>query len=167
MSQRRRCKRGHDPYMDQWHRAESVQRFIDRLRAQWLTQIDIDSCEYCFLGGCLQPVALIETKLIWSVDKTITVTQNLAKRAGIPAYLVEYETTLPTAKCDTCHQPVAVEGNDIEYFIITGPDGPLPEKDPAKYAEWLWELRFDHWRNECTNPAREKMLNFLTDARED
>lgn len=163
MSLRRYCKRGHDPYMDQWHRPDSVSRFVDVNRARWLTQIDIDSCEYCHLGGCLEPVALVETKLIWSREKTMTVTNNLARRAAIPAFLVEYETTKPTGACDHCGQPVAVDGNDIAYFVATGVSGSLPEMDPAKYAEWLWELRFGHWRSECGNPAATRMLEWKVD----
>jgi hypothetical protein len=132
---------------------------MDRRRAQWLTMIDIDACEYCHLGGCLDPVALIETKLIWSRDKTIIVTENLARRASLPAFLVEYETTLPTQLCDQCEHPIAVDGNDISYFVVTGDSG-AEEKSPQEYAEWLWGLRFRHWREQCPNPASARMLGW-------
>lgn len=158
MSQQRRCKRGHDPYLDQWHRRESVNRFLDGNRAQWLTMIDVDACEYCHLGGCLEPVALIETKLIWSREKTMTVTANLARRASLPVFLVEYETLKPSESCETCEQPVAVEGNDIAYFVITGDGAPQDELSPQAYAEWLWRLRLGHWRDGCVNPAAARML---------
>jgi hypothetical protein len=148
--------------MDQWHRKDSVKRFIDPQRAEWLTMIDVDCCEYCFLGGCLEPVALIETKLIWSREKSITVTTNLARRANIPAYLVEYQTTMPTAQCEACEQPMAVVDNDIEYFAITGPGAPEDVVKPPDYAEWLWSLRLDHWLTECRNPAAKRMTQWET-----
>lgn len=154
MTQQRRLARGHDLYLDEWHRKDSLSRFVGRERAGWMTMIDIDSCEYCFLGGCYQPVALIETKLIISREKTLTVTENLARRASLPAHLVEYAPTLDSIMCDTCGRPDATPGNDIDYFVI---DGRL-EKTPAEYAEWLWNLRIPHWLHECTNPAKRHML---------
>lgn len=146
--------------MDQWHRRESVNRFLDGNRAQWLTMIDVDACEYCHLGGCLEPVALIETKLIWSREKTITVTANLGRRASLPVYLVEYETLKPSELCGACDQPVAVDGNDIAYFAVTGEGAPSDELTPKDYAEWLWALRLEHWQSACPNPASARMLNW-------
>lgn len=120
--------------------------------------IDVDSCEYCFLAGCFQPVALIETKLIISTDKTMTVTANLANRATIPAYLVEYAPKFDTIWCPTCGRPDATPDNDIDYFIVDGAE----EKTPQQYADWLWDLRLPHWRDECTNPARVHMPSYRT-----
>jgi hypothetical protein len=166
VSQRRNLPRGHDFYMDVWHRKDSLQRFVGPRRAGWMSQIDIDCCEYCHLGGCLEPVALIETKLIMSTDKTVTVTKNLARRAELSGgcYLVEYETTKPPIVCYECGRPDSVPDNDIAYFIVT--DGSLErggsvEKTPVEYAEWLWSLRIPHWDSECTNPARLRMLGWL------
>lgn len=165
-SRERRMPRGHDFYMDVWHRRESLQRFVGRQRADWMSQIDIDCCEYCHLGGCLEPVALIETKLIWASDKTMTVTRNLARRAELAggAYLVEYETKSQVSLCDECGRPDADPDNDILYFIVTDAladrGGTLPEQTPSEYAEWLWSLRFEHWRSECTNPAKARMLDW-------
>ena len=163
MSQNRRAPRGHDLYLDVWHRRDSLQRFVGQQRATWMSLIDIDCCEYCHLGGCLEPVALIETKLVWSSEKTITVTRNLARRANLTGavFLVEYATVRETSLCDQCGRPDADLDNDISYFIVT--DGSVErsagrEMSPAEYAEWLWMLRFPHWQQECANPARSKML---------
>lgn len=157
MSQDRRSPRGHDLYLDVWHRKDSLSRFVGSQRAHWMSMIDIDCCEYCFLGGCFQPVALIETKLIISTEKTMTVTENLAHRANLPAYLVEYAPTRDSISCETCGRPDASPENDIEYFVINGTD----EKTPAQYAEWLWSLRVTHWRSECSNPASQRMLAMM------
>jgi len=166
VSQQRRHQRGHDLYMDRWHRKESLQRFLPVPVAAWMTQIDINCCEYCHLGGCLETVALIETKLIWSFDKTITVTENLGRRARLSGgiYLVEYQPTKPTHYCESCDRPDDVPGNDIEYFVVTGgtttEQRTSVEKTPQEYAEWLWSLRFNHWLNECPNPAKTRMLHY-------
>lgn len=153
--------------MDVWHRPEALKRFVDPLRADWMSQIDIDCCEYCHLGGCMEPVALIETKLVMSRQKAMTVTRNLARRASLSGgiFLVEYETTKPPRLCAECGRPDADPDNDISYFIVTDGSvekGKSVERTPAEYAEWLWSLRRPHWENECENPARLRMLEYPT-----
>jgi hypothetical protein len=165
MSQIRHLPRGHDQYMDIWHRKQSLVRFLDPQRAGWMSLIDIDCCEYCHLGGCLEPVALIETKLVMSNDKTMTVTRNLARRAKLSGgvYLVEYETTKPSRLCAECGRPDADPDNDIKFFIVTDgsvEQGNSVEYGPKEYAEWLWSLRRLHWEDECRNPARRHMLTW-------
>lgn len=169
MSQRRGMPRGHDFYMDYWHRRDSLERFVDRHRAEWMSQIDIDSCEYCHLGGCLEPVALIETKLVWSDSKTLTVTKNLARRASLAGsvFLVEYDLERLPVYCDDCGRPAEDPENDIKYFVVTNANGDSHEMDPAQYAEWLWSLRFPHWENECTNPARKRMLQWHVEGKDE
>ncbi len=167
MSHARHLPRGHDQYLDIWHRKESLRRFLDPQVAEWMSLIDIDCCEYCHLGGCLEPVALIETKLVMSTDKTMTVTRNLARRASLSGgvYLVEYQTAKPSRLCAECGRPDADPDNDIEYFIITDgsvDQGESVERTPAEYAGWLWSLRFPHWMSECRNPARSRMLSWPT-----
>lgn len=69
-----------DKMWSRWHRS------LDN-RA---SMINIDSLEYC--QSCMQPLALIETTQgsgPW--NKPVTVTANLARLAGIPAYLVIFE----------------------------------------------------------------------------
>jgi hypothetical protein len=153
--------------MDVWHRPDSLKRFVGLRRADWMSQIDIDCCEYCHLGGCNEPIALIETKLVMSTAKTMTVTRNLARRADLSGgiFLVEYETTKPARLCSECGRPDADPDNDIEYFVVTDGSvdkGQSVERTPAEYAEWLWSLRRPHWENECENPARLRMLTYPT-----
>lgn len=158
MSQLRRHKRGHDPYMDVWHRRDSLVRFVGKLRAGWMSQIDIDSCEYCHL--CYEPVALIETKDIKAISKAGTVTTRLAGRAHLEAYLVEYELNGQRGCCSTCGRAEPIGDEDILRFFVTEWTGQSPTRtpmEPSAYAEWLWSLRFPHWESECTNPQAPRM----------
>ena len=72
-----------------WHRRNSMQRYIDRRDAEGMSMIDIDAVEYD--QKTREPLILIETARDngqgW---KAATVTRNLAKRAGIPAYVLLY-----------------------------------------------------------------------------
>lgn len=160
MSQQRRHKRGHDPYHDVWHRSASLQRFLGAQRARWVSLIDIDGCEYCNL--CYEPVALIEVKALWARTKVGTVTANLARRAGTVAYLVEYETHGPTFTCSECGRAEAADDTDeIVRFYVTQwwpQDGERVEYEPHEYADWLWNLRADHWRDECQHARASWML---------
>ena len=115
----------------------------------------------------MEPVALIETKLVMSTQKAMTVTRNLARRAGLSGgiFLVEYATVKPSRLCAVCGRPDADPDNDIEYFIVTDgatERGESVEYSPAEYAEWLWSLRRSHWENECRNPAAKRMLSWPT-----
>jgi len=64
----------------QWHRSK-LPRFC--------ACIDIDFHEYC--DKCKQPLALIEVARNIGQPKPTTITRNLARKAGIPAYLILYE----------------------------------------------------------------------------
>jgi hypothetical protein len=156
MSQRRRNKRGHDPYMDVWHRSEHLSRYVGKFRAQWMHQIDIDSCEYCHL--CSEPVALIETKNVEAVTKAGTVTTLLAGRAHLDFYLVEYELKQPLHECTECGAAQEVQGQGIVRFFVTDELLDRRQMDPQEYAEWLWSLRIPHWQSSCSNPAAPRML---------
>jgi ferredoxin len=159
MSQERRNPRGHDFYMDVWHRKNNLKRFIDRQRAAWMSQIDIDACEYCNLCG--QPVAVIETKDITETCKATTVTEKLAERAQLPVFLVEYQLAHPIERCVSCGRPDEVHGQDIVQFWVTDLSvGERLLKLPTDYAEWLWSLRERHWKFECQNGAATKMLHY-------
>jgi len=161
MSQERRHGRGHDFYMDVWHRKDSMRRFVDGVTAGWMSQIDVDSCEYCHM--CYEPVALIETKDVKEVSKVWTVTRNLATRADLEAYLVEYELSGTRLKCVSCDRVDGADDIDLVMFHVTRWDATtgLFVRDPMSpqaYAEWLWKLRYPHWTTECRNPAAPKML---------
>lgn len=157
MSQHRNHKRGHDPYHDVWHRSDALARFLGKQRARATSLIDIDGCEYCHL--CREPVALIEVKAIWARSKVGTVTANLARRAKLPAFLVEYETYGPTFTCHECGRAEAGDDDEIIRFFVTQwypADDERHEMEPAAYAEWLWRLRANHWQHACANPAAER-----------
>lgn len=67
-----------------------MQRFVGMEQAQWLCMIDLDSVEYD--AATKTPLALIET----AVDndqafKPATVTENLARLANIPCYVLLYK----------------------------------------------------------------------------
>jgi hypothetical protein len=162
MSQNRRNLRGHDYYMDVWHRSDSLKRLIDRQRAQWMCLIDIDACEYCHL--CYEPVALIETKNVTAVSKASTVTEKLADRATLPAFLVEYQLLHPIEQCDSCGHPTETHKQDIVQFWVTKLDTQdRVLKLPTDYAEWLWSLRVRHWKLECPNGAAMRMVHYPAD----
>jgi hypothetical protein len=157
----RRHLRGHDPYMDHWHRLDSLKRFVGRARADWMSQIDIDSCEFCHL--CYEPVALIETKDLSALMKVGTVTAKLAGRAHLEAYLVEYELTESRTECGTCGRAEASGAEDIVRFFVTewtGASFDRREMAPKQYAEWLWSLRTPHWESECQHGAAPRMLKW-------
>lgn len=145
MTQERRAVRSaHDVYLDFWHRKVALSRFLGR-RAQFVSLIDIDCCEYCSL--CFEPVALLETKDIRAKSKSGTVTSKLASRARLPAWVVEYSLN--------------EVGDDIDWFQITPwhPKGCGSRRlSPQQYAEWLWYLRREHWQTECRNGASGRML---------
>ncbi len=68
-----------------WHRADRISRFLGRRRAALLSVIDIDWCEYCNVGSCREPLALIETARDQSGNRAVkpaTVTGKLATKAG-------------------------------------------------------------------------------------
>lgn len=151
MSQERRSTRtNHDVYLDFWHRREALSRYLGR-RAQWVSLIDIDCCEYCHL--CYEPVALVETKDIRAKSKAGTVTAKLASRAMLPAWVVEYSLT--------------PAGDDIEWFRLTQwhPQRPGTQQLTAQqYALWLWDLRREHWLRECRNGAAPRMAAAVEEA---
>jgi hypothetical protein len=148
MSQRRRAARGPDLYLDVWHRQEHLAQYLGPRRAGLVHLIDIDCCEYCNL--CSEPVALIETKDIRAASKSGKVTAKLASRALLPAWLVEY----------------TVADDAIEGFRVTPwhPVGQAPrDLTPGEFADWLWDLRTDHWRDECRDPSAGRMLSYGRD----
>lgn len=74
-----------------WHRRFSTRRFVGIERAQTLSMIDLDAALYVeYDDESREPIALVETALDRGGDKTATVTANLARRAGLEAYIVLY-----------------------------------------------------------------------------
>lgn len=109
----------------QWHRPQSIRRFLGFRVASWLTVIDIDWCEYC--GSCKEPVALIETQEGNRPPKDAPVMRRLAHRADLPAYSVSY----------------VVEDALITSFRVRDLNGGVGELrlTPDKYAAFLVSLR--------------------------
>lgn len=131
MSQTRRFARGHDVYLDDWHRAPSMRRFLGARHAAQLAMIDVDSCEYCY--RCYRPLALIETERWTPKPKTTTVLAYLARLADVPAYRVSYE---PSS-----------DGTDLAWFEVErlGSRPGRPRRlNPQEYADVLWSLREHH-----------------------
>ena len=72
------------------HIANHRDRRMAAYRAAYdCTMIDVDGLEYC--RYCRSPLALIEVKHRKAADKTTAVLAALARRADVPAFLVEYE----------------------------------------------------------------------------
>lgn len=75
-----------------WHRRASTSRYVGIENAQLLSMVDLDASIYVeYDDGDKEPLALIETAQdVGQAFKSATVTLNLAKRAGIPCYVVLY-----------------------------------------------------------------------------
>jgi hypothetical protein len=111
-----------------WHRWRSIKRYIGD-DARYMSQIDIDFCEYCF--WCNTPLALIETQRSAYDPKEARVTQTLAEMAGIEAYSVSY----------------AVVDGVIESFKIrqlTPRRSEVITMSPLLYANFILSLRSRH-----------------------
>jgi len=120
-----------DLLYSKWHREASIRRFLPARCAYDLGMIDIDACEYC--RYCNLPLALVETQRSTFGPKSATVTEALARLAGLPAFSVSYRAT--------------EDGEDIAEFRvqqITPAQGEARRLTPAEYAEWLLSLRFPH-----------------------
>lgn len=110
-----------------------------------LHMIDIDSCEFCVV--CKQPLALIETAIDVGQDKKTYYTENLARAAAIPAYVLLYSGH--TVK----HVP-AVDGREHVGVITQARVRRIyhPDRKPSGWrwftpdelAAWIRDLRKAH-----------------------
>jgi|SRR6185437_5984269 len=123
-----------------WHRRHSTRRFVGIERAQLLSMIDLDGALYCeFDRASSEPLALIETALDRGQErKAATVTQRLAKRAGLPAYAVLYRQA-------GYRNPADESQWDIDQFRVKRL-WPYPEREwrklnPLQWAEALIQIR--------------------------
>ena len=83
-----------------WHRTDSLARYLPADQAHRLSMIDLDACVYIeYSMETRVPLVLIETaRDVGQKYKSGTVVSQLAKRAGLPAYALLYrlaETTNP------------------------------------------------------------------------
>ncbi|MBI4293639.1 MAG: hypothetical protein HY661_19355 [Betaproteobacteria bacterium] len=123
-----------------WHRRLSTRRFVGIEHAQRLAMIDLDAALYVeYDDECKQPLALIETaRDVGQPRKAASVTVNLAKRAGVPAYVLLYR---PAPKPN----PADARCPDIAQFRVRRM-WPRPEREwrtltPAEWAEALLQIR--------------------------
>lgn len=123
-----------------WHRRKSTRRFVGMENAQLLAMIDLDASLYVeYDDGSREPLALVETaRDVGQEYKCAQVTTNLAKRAGVPCYVVLY-------RLSDSRNPADEEWNDIESFrvmrLYPNPTKKWFPVSPAKWAEHLLELR--------------------------
>ena len=115
-----------------WHRAASMERYLQGWQAASLTYLDIDGIEHC--AKCNDPLALVETAH-WTgigdapVKNTIPM-ERLAAKYEVPAYLVFYECKY---------------GTEPTHFRVRRlPDGTMWDYAPGEWADVLWELRENH-----------------------
>lgn len=120
-----------DVTFNEWHRVDSLARYLPYELARDLKMIDIDNVEYC--SRCGEPLAIIETARDTGKkdqQKHTTYIERLALRSNVPAYLVFY--TLNDTGDDVTH--LRVRKVHPRHWLTQ-------EWTPAEYSEWLVELR--------------------------
>lgn len=122
-----------------WHRRQSTRRFVGIEKAQTLAMIDLDASLYVeYDDATKEPIALMETAIDTDQEfKTATVTANLARRAGISAFVVLYRRSQVRNAADR-------NWHDIERFrvrrIHPDPTG-FVTLTPKQWAEKLVKIR--------------------------
>lgn len=122
-----------------WHRAHSIGRFIGAKQAGALTMADLDSVLFAeYEYGSKLPLCLVEVAVDIGQAKPAGVIQNLARLAGIPAYVALY-----THARDP--NPANANWPDIEQFRVRRV-WPRPEKQwriltPDEWAKALVQIR--------------------------
>jgi hypothetical protein len=128
-----------------WHRASSIGRFVDSHEAESMTMVDVDATLWVeYANGCKVPLALIEhARDVGQVYKPATVTQQLARMSGLPAFCVLVQPAqTPNPACE--------QWSDIRGFRVQRL-WPRPEEcwrvmTPGEWAKALvrvreWSLR--------------------------
>jgi hypothetical protein len=122
-----------------WHRLQSIARFLGPKQAGALAMMDLDSvlfAEYNYPNKL--PLCLVEVGRDIGQEKTAGVVQNLARLAGIPAYVALYtHSEYPN--------PSNTNWPDIERFRIKRV-WPKPEESwrtltPEEWAKALVQIR--------------------------
>lgn len=129
-----------DLLYSRWHRPDQIARYLPDMHPvlrDSLNQINLDVVMRCDrwaeYGCCWNPIALIETTFS-RLQKVATVTERLARQAGLPSYVVHI---IPTD-----------DGDDIARFIVRKmtPEKREPrEFAPREYAVWIASLHERHW----------------------
>ena len=124
-----------------WHRRQSTRRFIGIENAQLLAMIDLDASLWIkYDNNNKEPIALIETAAdVGQPYKPATVTQRLAMKADIPAYVVLYKRS--AAKT----QPACVGQTSFtsaSRMLYPRPESTWTQYSPEEWARQLLELRY-------------------------
>jgi hypothetical protein len=122
-----------------WHRVKSIARFLSAQQAATLTMADLDSvlfAEYNYPDKL--PLCLVEVARDIGQEKPAGVIQNLAKLAGIPAYVALYSHA-------GSPNPANVNWPDIDHFRVKR-IWPHPEESwrtlgPDEWAKALVQIR--------------------------
>jgi hypothetical protein len=122
-----------------WHRVRSIARFLGTKQACGLAMADLDSilfAEYNFPDKL--PLCLIEAARDVGQEKSAAMVSNLARMAGIPAYIALYT---PAAQANPSNQ----DWPDIAHFRIKR-IWPRPEPawrtlTPNQWADALIQIR--------------------------
>lgn len=142
-----------DSCYSQWHRPNSVRRFVGIEKAQLLSMIDIDVVPWVeYDEKTKEALALIETALdVGQTMKPAYITKSLAKRAGLPCYVVLY-------KLSESVNPANCECRDITEFRVKRLL-PEPETGWIKYSPKAWADMLVLMRSES---AKKLDLEFTT-----
>jgi len=139
-----------------WHRVTSIGRFLQPKQAGALTMADLDSvlfAEYNYPNKL--PLCLIEVARDIGQDKPAGVIQNLAKLAGIPAYVALYSHSEDP-------NPSNTNWPDIDGFRVKRvwphPEPAWRSLTPQEWAKALvqirgWQLRRFQVQEAANDPA--------------
>ena len=122
-----------------WHRPRSISRFIGTRRARALTMADLDSVLFVEFGYSNKlPLALVEVARDIGQEKATGVIHQLARMAGLPAFVVLYSPAVTA-------NPASPAWHDIDAFRVRRV-WPKPEKSwrqlsPTEWAEALVQIR--------------------------
>ena len=122
-----------------WHRRNSTRRFVGIEHAQRLAMIDIDVAVFHeYDDGTKEPVALVEVaRDIGQNHKPATVTQRLAAKAKIPAYVVLYTLSDQMNPADkTCRDIQAFRVRLLSPYVTD-----WLSMSPVEWANYLLQVR--------------------------
>ena len=149
MTRRKYAPTGRALAYSEWHRTDSIRRFVDVAIASKMSGIDLDFLE--FDPNTREPLILVETAEIrgqW--NKQTYAMERLARRAGVLALLVMYKLSddaNPATQTTTALKDTAIP--DIELFRVRVVYNPAKQcgsdefrtYTPQQFAEKLVEWR--------------------------
>lgn len=122
-----------------WHRRNSTRRFVGIERAQTLAMIDLDAALYVEYDDAeKEPLALVETAMDrGQTFKSAAVTRNLARKAGIPAFVLLYTPSGDSNPADDSWSDIAT----FRVRRIWRNATDWKRLSPQEWAEFLVKLR--------------------------